>query len=604
MNYKNKYLFNDLLLCYVLAVFPKLLFVCFAYPFEIAGDEIWTLSSAAKLAGFDWSGIMEGGRYYGMGFYSLFFPLFKAIKSPVLLYRTILTICVFLNGGISIIAYYIIKYFGINLSRIIHILTSVICSYIVTYQIVFIYNEHIYVLLCWGIIFLLLLLNASFENRRRHLLYSLLLTIIMIYAIFIHARAVTIWIGIALIEMLYRIIYKKWLIDIKILLFFGIIGYFLANKAVELQIAWLWQSGTSEIDNVAVYNGGLKELLNPQNWQAWMTIIWGQIFSGDIWSGGLLITSLVLAISTIVQCSLREKKEKLETKFFIIFTFCLVCIGVTIGGQSISWLGGVKEAIDTKNQEADAWRAVVYLRYYMAYAVPMMLAGVFYLIKHIRNLKQELIYIVWTKLIVYGVWAAFILPNTLYVNKASSPFRAFALQHMTDNTTGIRTYVLAILVAILLYAFVLLAYYKKSYIFVVILFMLFFGYRYSYDSMNFLKEEREYFQNVNGIYNLASNNLEVIDDLDTIYVAGDRRTKDELQFLFRNSIILDATEIKTNYIVFAGKEYEIPEESNIYFAEIDENEFIFAKGKENIKKIERLGIELKAYKNVSSKEKL
>ncbi|UNT93752.1 hypothetical protein [Allobaculum sp. Allo2] len=43
---------------------------------SISGDEIFSFWPAAKLAGYDWSGVMEGYRYYGFGYTALLTPFF------------------------------------------------------------------------------------------------------------------------------------------------------------------------------------------------------------------------------------------------------------------------------------------------------------------------------------------------------------------------------------------------------------------------------------------------------------------------------------------------------------------------------------------------
>ncbi|MSC84784.1 hypothetical protein EAI89_11770 [Eubacterium sp. am_0171] len=586
---------NEILLISALSIIPKLVLVFYAYPFNIIGDEIWTLASAAKIAGFDWTGILDGGRYYGMGFYSLFFPLFRMIDSPVVLYRSILFICVIMNSLISIIAYFILINFSNIKKRGLRIPMAVLASYFVILPVTYIYNEHIYVLICWCVLLLLLLLDANQDNKKKVMLYTVLLLTILTYAMLIHNRAITLWIAVVFVIILYFIAYRKWIVNWKVFSIMGIIVYILINIFIEHQVEWLWITSSENLGNTAVYNGGLLNILKPEYWQAWISIILGQLFTGDVFTGGLLIFLFIIAVVFIYKVFCKSEKTEKDTIMFIVFVFTLVCVAITIGGQSVNWLQGVKEAMERRSSNADAYRGVTYLRYYMSYVGPMLLLGSIYLKEKWHENKKYVPYIIWAKVLLCVVWFAFIFPYIISAVTAASSFRPFSFQSIFDITSGMRTYFPAVVVSIILFVYVIIVlHYKKSYQSIIFLFSLFFIYKYIYTGITVLNIEKDNYQSINGFAKVVDEHKDICNNIKEIYVQGDRALKEELQFLLKESLIKTDINYADEFILFSQflDNTNAIGDLDIYYGQIDENEYIYVKGKENLDIIENLGIEV------------
>lgn len=592
MENNKKSISKDILIIFILTVIPKFILIFYSYPFNIIGDEIWTLSSAAKLAGFDWSGILTGGRYYGMGFFSLFFPLFKTIDNPIILYRTLLGICVIANFFIALIAYYMLKNFTHIKEHLSHILLSVTASYIVILPITYIYNEHIYVLIVWIVVYLLLLINVNHSNKKKKFLYTLLLLSVLTYSMLIHSRAVTLWIAVIGVIILYYISYRKWLVDWKFFSIIGISSYLIINVIVEKQIKWLWTISLDNLSNTSVYGGGLNNIFKPEYWQSFFSIILGQIFTGDIFTGGLLVFLLILAIIMIFKALFSRRQKQCDASIFIVFCFTVICIIITICGQSVNWLPGVKDAISERKIVADAYRGITYLRYYMAYAGPFLLLGIIYIKENWLEYRKFTTYTMLAKFSLYGVWIIFIFPYIIYSNSAASSFRPFAFQPTYDITSGIRTYFPAIGIAIILFSILLFSLYKKQYKISIIIFSAFFIYKYMYSGIMILNTEQENFQSVDGIVEIMENHKNTKNKIDTIYVYGNQTLTEEIQWLFKNSIVINDTVDSNEFIIFSDSAEAFNEiiDSDTYYIEIDSNEYMCIKGDNNIEIMKELDL--------------
>ena len=106
--------------------------------------------------------------------------------------------------------------------------------------------------------------------------------------------------------------------------------------------------------------------------------IFGQINIASMISGGLLITALVMVILLIV----KKGKEAFVLKtiqadnaeerlYFVIGSFFVLCTGMTIAAQSLTWIATATNAImDGYGTKEYGTKAFTYLRYMMPYLQP------------------------------------------------------------------------------------------------------------------------------------------------------------------------------------------------------------------------------------------
>ena len=184
--------------------------------------------------------------------------------------------------------------------------------------------------------------------------------------------------------------------------------------------------------------------------------IFGQINIASMISGGLLITALVMVILLIV----RKGKEafvlktiqadnKEEQLYFVIGSFFVLCTGMTIAAQSLTWIATATNAImDGYGTKEYGTKAFTYLRYMMPYLQPLLML-VFVTMEKQKDLflscfRKSIKYIV----LFQGIWLAFILPYCYGNKQAGEEFICFALADR--NIATAHTYLPATLVFVIM----------------------------------------------------------------------------------------------------------------------------------------------------------
>lgn len=566
----------EIIVIVLLSLIPKLVYSLRALPFNVLGDEMWTLAPAAKLAGFNWEGALAGGRYYGMGFFFVFAPLFKSIDNPDVLYKIMVTTLVLISTVISLIAYYILK----NTLKVempsVRIFLSVAMSYFIYWPIAMVYNEHIYIVLWWVIIFLLIKLMEKDVSDKSKVVYTLLLVLTMTYSYTIHARATALWIGVIGGILLYRVTFKKWAVAPKTFFIAAIVGYVGVQFIINKQINWLWEvSGTGDISNSAAYTGGLSLLFDPSYWQSIASIGIGQIFAGNVFSGGALVPLIVFGFIMIFKGIQKKTRGMVPKEYFLITGITIITCLVTIGGQSVSWAGGVKLFLDGDGAYADSTRAISYLRYYMAYVGPFFLIGVTCLSKNLRRAKRYISQVLIIDIAVLGIWLAYIYPYICYGRENATPYFAFSLQSINATEAGMRTYLPAVILMVILTIVFFLLVSKEHMKAAVIILAVFMCYKYCYYAETIIINEGRRQETITQIDEAID--IKDRDNLpDTLYVNNDRELTDLLQYyLPEKTVINTIDEIDEDADTMVFSKEKVPELGGYKIKDINEKLYIY-----------------------------
>ncbi|MFV0363791.1 MAG: hypothetical protein ACK5LL_12010 [Suipraeoptans sp.] len=594
------------LIIVILSLLPKLFFALRSDPFYIMGDEIWTLASGAKLAGLDWSGILGGGRYYGMGFFALLAPLFKVISDTHILYKVIVAICAIVNTAIPIMVYCIVKNILNIGSKFLKVAIPVTASYLIYLPVTMVYNEHIYVVLVWLVVFLMLLLSendkADIINKnssKRKIVYTILLVLTLGYSLTIHARAVTLWIGVIAVVLMYKLFTKKWLVHMRSFIITCIVSYAGFSFIVNRQIDWLWNKAANQLGNTSVYRGGLENLLDPSFWKAAISIVIGQLVAGNAATGGLLIPLVIIMFILIGKGinSLR-KKERVDIPNYLIITgvFAIVCCMVTIGGQAISNGPWVNQLMNNVEGTQDAARILTYLRYYFAYVPPFLITGYYYLSQNLNLVKKNFEIIITIDISLVFIWAFYIFSFVKGNLSAASPFFAFSIYGIHASEAGLLTYLPAIAVMILLSVVFYVLFKKRKVKALVIIFLIYSVYRYGYYSEYTLIAEQDRYDYINIARNSVEEyNLEEILP-DTIYVLGRQDFIEGMQFLLPNHTVSveplnpvdkDNVVLITNY--WASTDDYAKQEGMVTY-DLGDDHYVYTNVSEIIDRLEKNGV--------------
>lgn len=487
-------------------ILPRIFLATMSFPFRTRADELGTLAGAAFLAGYDWSDLMGHTAYYGFGASVFLAPLFWIIKDPLVQYKIMIGIWGVLQGLVGVVAWKIGRdYFYIKDQKTLALL-SIIGSYMVVTRNTALFNETPMILLTWLICWCLLALNRNNYTRKRKYLYTICLIALLSYSLTLHTRAIVYWIAAIILEIVYFLVTKRTLYSVKIAAIFATAGFLISKCIISSMQNHIWLSSSRNyVTNTKIGTGGLKLLLEPENWQAWVNIILGQINTLSLVTGTLIIIAFVWIIKeffSILKNKLMVEDEKIP--YLCIMGFAAMCTLGTIFGQSISeWLGYVSNAM--KNGFANTaydLKAVTYIRYVGPYIGVLVWSILVLMLKKQKEIFKVKNNVIAVTLIVQVYWLACILPyiypNT-FTNEAYLPF---GLINNFDNETRCRTYLAGtvVIVLFLLIFWVILKFKNRKIL--LSIFMAFYIYQYVYDGYyNDIFLMRDSYSEINETYN-------------------------------------------------------------------------------------------------------
>lgn len=490
----------------MVCILPRIFLACMSLPFRTRADELGTLAGAAFLAGYDWSDLMGHTAYYGFGASVFLTPLFWIIKDPVIRYKIMIGIWAVLQGLVGLVAWKIGRdYFYIKDQKILALL-SIIGSYMVVTRNTAIFNETPMILLTWLICWCLLALNQNNGMSKKKYLYTICLMVLLSYSLTLHTRAIVYWIAAIILEILYFLVVKRTLYSIKIAVIFATVGFLITKYTISFMQTHIWMSNSrSYVTNTKIGTGGLTLLFEPENWQAWINIILGQINTLSLVTGTVIIIAFVWIIKeffSILKNKLTVENEKVP--YLCIIGFAAMCTLGTIFGQSISeWLGYVSNAM--KNGFANTayeLKAVTYIRYVGPYIGILVWSILVLMLKKREEIFKIRNNVIVMTLIVQVYWLACILPYiypNIFTNEAYLPF---GLINNFDNETRCRVYLMGTVVMVtFLLIFWIMVKFKNCKILLSI-FMIFYIYQYLYDGYyNDIYLMRDSYLETNKTYN-------------------------------------------------------------------------------------------------------
>lgn len=602
---------------FLVALLPRLIFLKWTYPVNIPVDEFSMFLPIAKILGWDWSGMIIKPLYYGYGFISFLIPLFALIDDGILLYRIIVVFMILAQALIAPCACYIIRrFFKIKDSKI-TFLISVSCSYMVTQRAVYVYNEFIYVFGIWIIAIILLLIQQNQQNIKKKRMLSMILALAMTYELTLHARALTLFIALGILCILYYWLYRRHFLSYISFGCIGVIGYFTDYYIKNRVTAAIFTENVGEVANATVKVSVKSLFRSAKALTGWMDITLGQINSMLIVTAGMAIFFVVIGCIFIWKTVIRDKwmvQIEENANYMILFAFFMAAMSMTIIALSFSWLVGVTSAIEIGGHN-DALRSITYLRYYGAYFGPVVLAGMVYAYLHRTQICKLLIPCIIVVGILQIVWVAYIVPYLVGFGETSFDSSIYSwIKGWRDDIT-FYSYLPAVIVAFFGTLFFAWLYKKQKYEVAFGLFALVLIYGYSYQAINYEGYRGvENFKSVDSSYEMLQKvkDAGLLPETICVQDSGAKTlgysTGSILQFLFKEDKITtqvpDVTEEEG--IFLTGDIYNYPELLNNGYkcAQLDDEEFIYAKGEKLQKFLEKEGIELDKYLNYDTSMEL
>lgn len=612
------------IMAFLLALVPRLVLNSMAIPLRTLSDELATISSAAYLAGKDWSGVVSGAGYYGFGFSILFAPLFALTDDPVVLYRGMLAGASLMQSVPALIAYYLFVRFFHAKEGVYTALASVACSYMAVTRTMIVYNEHGMILCAWLLTwFLLELFRANREEAPgKKLFYSCLLMLVMGYSLLLHTRSVIFFYAFGVLFVLYLFMERKMLCSVASIPL-GIGAYLFAKQAIAFVQHTLWKLQEGE----RIRNGAVKlelslNFLKAGYRRAWFSIVAGQINTVAVITGGVLIIGMVLlciGIFLYFKKSLsqiggkQDKRDVLENPFdwylFGTLFYFGMMIFATVFAQSLKWLGQTMEAVA---QGPGTWmygmKAVTYVRYIGPFLGPVLLIVLSYIgrITTQDNVNQghkkqkgkgknagfrpfvPVCVGGALTLILHGVWKIVIFPYVWNNTYACECYLPFAFQNIRNLDMTKNIYVPATMISVFMVVLLtVLVCERKTTVFSFV-FTAFLMYQYCYNAVAYdlvtqkdnygqIDKTVEFVRNLADDKGLSTGEIHVVDTRDIT----DHQTYYLYQMYFDEYKVVPGVpkaDVQEAIILTNSGECPAGDPENYVLFALDENEYIWIKG--------------------------
>lgn len=465
---------------YMLMVLP----IWNIWPLQTSTDELGTIVGAAYFAGLDWSDVIVNSGYYGWGWYSLFFWVFKITDNPMIIYRIINLANSLIRVLIIPIAFYIgEKYLRITNKKILY-LCAALMPWMTTQSIGMMINEYILEFIIWTIM-LVLCKILQYNHSNRKLFYLILMLVLSGYSLLIHTRALVILIAVSITLVFYYMIQKN--IKFSILILLGAsAAYLIAQDINSFYQNQVWNTAEN-LRNAAVTISKI-DLFNIDTWVVWAHMVIGLLTSENILTGGLF--SICVIVIVVYFRKLCTKEVEMNPYLNIILVVSILCTGATILGFLVSgWFKGMVSSWDiTELQDNYEYRGLTYVRYWNVYLPPAILCALSLLDK----LKYKMILnisVIVTAIFCLG-FIAWVLPLIKDHGGALTTF--FGLSGYKFGTSyGINDYYKGILISLLIFSVYFWALRAKRYplgLSIMIIFMIGCHLSYTYNFDNIVKE--------------------------------------------------------------------------------------------------------------------
>lgn len=587
---------------FLIAFLPRLFWSLQAIPLRTVSDELSTMNGAVFFSSQNWNAVVSKAGYYGFGMSILATPLMQWIKDPVILYRTLLVCTGVLESVAAVICFYLIKrVFGITDEKKALLMTATI-SYVTVVRTTVFYNEHMLMLISWCICLVLAKLVLTEEPKKRAM-WTGFFVLLMLYALTVHARTTTYIFAAVLVIALYGIMYRKKLVSLPVLGILTAGGYILMKKGIKMYQSVVW-SAAEGVRNTRVNIGEEKLALlkTAEGIKSCLFTIFGQINIASMISGGLLITALVMVILLIV----KKGKEAFVLKtiqadnaeerlYFVIGSFFVLCTGMTIAAQSLTWIATATNAImDGYGTKEYGTKAFTYLRYMMPYLQPLLML-VFVTMEKQKDVFLNCFYKSIKYIVLFqGIWLAFILPYCYGNKQAGEEFICFAL---TDrNVATAHTYLPATLVFVVMLLIFFWAGKKEKFHVIMLVLLVTAGYKYCYNAYNWdILTQKENEKKIDTVYQvLGSGELgkeQLTDKLYGLDLSGaeDHQVYYLLQYYFADYKVIPRypSEDEKEAILFTNRREITNTEvlENYLCIELDSEEYLWVKGEKLQNKI-------------------
>lgn len=607
----------DLLLVFLIALIPRLICIAlFSSPLRTPMDEMSTIATGAYFGGKDWTALTSFAKYYYGGGFTIFFaPLFYLTNNVTIIYAVMLSVCAVLQSISAPISYYIMKKYLKVDSRIYLFIGSITCSFMVVTRAMEVFNEHIVIGCVWIVALLLCKLIEHGENKKKKIIFTTLIMFVMCYMLTTHARTKVVLIAFIIVVACYFVFYRKLLVNPVAAVIAGGVFYYGAGKfnRIVKTLVWHWSEGKFLRNTEAKMDITLEKLVDPVNWQAIGSTIFGQLNTVMVFSGGIFALILVLLFvlykDTIAELITKRKALAIKNEtgelnrepFYLVISVAFVlCIGAVMFAQCFTWLKRVVPALAGENPYG--FKALTYVRYVGPFLGPVFMTGIAIIYEKKESIKKYLTGYAVLLLSLQAVWCMFILPKLGKSRVSSEVYNAFSGYDIgSSDPMKYKYYFMATIVVVLLLIIFLICYYKKKIMVPLIMLTLLFGYEYVYGAAvwdaSYCETNTAYSDaGPDLIRDIEDKGYEIPED---IFVVDDYERSGVQRYTYVYQIKLNEYKIyakipedltQDNIVFSTISDYQELMEAGFAKARLDDNEYLYVKGDSNIEMFEAVGV--------------
>lgn len=542
--------------------------LCRKLPF--VADEVYTLSGATFFAGHDWSNYMSLHKFYNYGYTMLLSPIYRLFTDPVMIYRCMLFVNVIVHALTAVVAYYVVnRQLKCNKTESALIALVSTCNAIVMFFRGFVYNELPMTLIVWLIV--LLMLKLINETGSRRVIWSVVLAFITAYAYSIHSRCLVLFVTVAIVCLIYLILYKKWLVQPAAFLAVFITAIQLQKSLLSYVQTHLYQvelgkKMVNTTEQVVTSTSRYEVLTSLDGIKKIICNFFSVAGATSIETGGILTIVTVVVLYYAVKNYKQITKEKKE--YVILFLFSTI----------ILW--GMAACVALLGAGNGRYRFLLYTRYVCPFIGPFLLCGL-WTIQQQTNLSFKGIVIgsgVITAIVgaVYVFYSLPILKGESMTSNASLYFfKMFTLypkqQKFSKNVLGV-----ALLLLLGYTCLLLVMQYKKHVVAICITVLIFSGALYTQlEKKQCIPASNRRYETADATYELLENDWG--QDQGSIYCAGtENYRKAVLVMLYDKRIQYDCNQLETqdNTVVLTNRITDLENYRAPYVVQLDNSEWV------------------------------
>lgn len=302
------------------------------------GDEIGTIAGMTILSGYDWSEMISQTNYYGFGYSILMTPAFMFIKSPILLYQTLLAYNAFCLAMSALCAYKILTNFWGVKKRDAAWLAAASVTFVNNVLLTnTVANESALILIMWVCLYVLNHLVYNRENGKKVTGLSGALAFLLSYGLLVHTRIIYFWGMMIVFVFFYFVIRKKVLVNLPSFLSIFLLGVFINRKIIRHVQNLLWKkAGENVLDNSIESLGGILEryqwVFKYNGFKATVFTFVGEIWGTMSLTGGILLVALILM--TVIVLKRKDWEHSVAmvcTTVSVFAVYIAIIVSVSLG---------------------------------------------------------------------------------------------------------------------------------------------------------------------------------------------------------------------------------------------------------------------------------